>query len=260
MTFGSSLLDNRNLNLLRELTVSQFKLKDQSTFFGLIWSFLNPLFMVVILFVFFNKRFGADVNHYGIYLLLGMVQYTHFANATNTSMRALLTMKQLTKETVFPKGLIVMSATLTNTIDFSIAMCVCVLAAYATGITPQLAHLWLLAVVVLQFLLVSWVSLLLACVYPIARDIEHIYQVFLRALMFLTPIFYSASFLGEGPAYYLLLFNPLAQLLVLSRGVLIDAQAPMTVVAAGAAVVNVGLVWLSWRFFKVAEKRLAEYV
>jgi ABC-type polysaccharide/polyol phosphate export permease len=257
---AATLWDSRNLNLLRELTVSQFKLKDQSTFFGLLWSFLNPLFMVGILFVFFSNRFGAEVNNYGIYLLLGMVQYTHFANATNNSMRALLTMKQLTKEAVFPKELIVMSSALSNTIDFAIAMLVCVLAAYATGVSPHLSHLWLLAVLVLQFLLVSWVSLLLACVYPVARDLEHIYQVFLRALLFVTPIFYAAKILGEGPARYLLILNPLAQLVTMSRAVLIDGQVPGLYIAAGAAFLNLGLVWLSWRFFKIAEKRLAEYV
>jgi ABC-type polysaccharide/polyol phosphate export permease len=216
--------------------------------------------MVGVLFVFFSKRFGAEVNNYGIYLLLGMVQYTHFANATNNSMRALLTMKQLTKEAVFPKELIVMSSALSNTIDFAIAMLVCVIAAYVTGVAPHWSHLWLIAVLFLQFLLVSWVSMLLACVYPVARDLEHIYQVFLRALLFVTPIFYTAKFLGEEAARYLLIVNPLAQLVTLSRAVLIDGEVPSTQVAAGAALLNIGLVWLSWRFFKVAEKRLAEYV
>src|SRR5437870_4020949 len=44
--------DARSLNLLWELTVSQYKLKDQSTFFGFLWSLLNPLFMVGVLFIF----------------------------------------------------------------------------------------------------------------------------------------------------------------------------------------------------------------
>jgi ABC-type hemin transport system ATPase subunit len=40
------------------------------------------------------------VEHYGIFLLLSLVQYTHFSNATNNSMRVLLSMRQLTKEAV----------------------------------------------------------------------------------------------------------------------------------------------------------------
>jgi len=254
------LFDSRNLNLLRELTISQFKLKDQSTFFGLLWSFLNPLFMVGVLFLFFGNRFGHGVEHYGLFLLLGMVQYTHFANATNNAMRALLMMRQLTKETVFPKELIVISSTLSNTIDYVIAMLACMVAAYAGGIAPSWTHLLLVVVVVLQFLLVVWVSLVLACIYPVARDIEHIYQVFLRALMFVTPIFYTATVLGSGPAQYLLALNPLAQLIEASRSILIDGLTPRPLVLLGVTAANLALVWVSWRVFKALEGRLAEYV
>ena len=254
------LADARNVNLLRELTVSQFKLKDQSTFFGLLWSFLNPLVMVVILFVFFSKRFGQNVENYGVFLLLGMVQYTHFANATSNSMRALLTMRQLTRETVFPKELIVVSSALSNTIDFVIAMGVCMAAAYVTGIAPAWNQLSVLAVIALQFLLVLWVSLLLACLYPLARDIDHIYQVFLRALLFVTPIFYPKAFLGEGAAQVLLTLNPLAQLVDLSRDVLIHGQVPGAERLAVLTAANLVLVWLSWRLFKTLEPRFAEYV
>ncbi len=257
---GFTLYDSRNINLLRELAMSQYKLKDQSSFFGLLWSFLNPLFMVGVLFVFFSRRFGAGVEHYGIYLLLGMVQYTHFANATSTSMRSLLTMKQLTKETVFPKELLVVSSTISITIDFAVAMLVCVVVAYASGIPPAWSHLLLPVVVVLQFLLAVWVSLLLACIYPFARDIDHIYQVFLRALMFATPIFYTAAFLGTGPARYLLLLNPLAQLIEASRRLLIDGTAPTVTTLIGLALGNGLLAYLSWRLFKTFEPRLAEYV
>jgi ABC-2 type transport system permease protein len=260
VTGVAPLHDSRNLNLLRELAMSQYKLKDQSSFFGLLWSFLNPLFMVGVLFVFFSSRFGTGVDHYGIYLLLGMVQYTHFANSTSTSMRSLLIMKQLTKETVFPKELLVVSSTISVTIDFAVAMLVCVLVAYATGIPPAWSHLLLPLVIVLQFLLCVWVSLLLACVYPFARDIDHIYQVFLRALMFATPIFYTPAFLGAGPARYLLILNPLAQLIEMARRLLIDGAPPSVTTLLALALSNGILGYLSWRLFKVFEPRLAEYV
>jgi ABC-type polysaccharide/polyol phosphate export permease len=54
--------------------------------------------------------------------------------------------------------------------------------------------------------------------------------------------------------------NPLAQLLQLSRGVLLHGDAPTTFAAGAVASLNVALIWISWRFFKTAEKRFAEYV
>jgi len=250
----------RHLNLLRELTIAQHKLKDQSTFGGLIWSLLNPLLMVGVLFVFFRGWLGGAVEHYGIYLLLGVVQYTYFANATAGSMRALFNMKPLTKEAVFPKELLVVSSTISHTADFLIATGLCVVVAYASGVRPSWSALLLPAVLLLQFLLVLWVSLVLSCVYVMARDIEHIYQVFLRALLFLTPVFYTRPFLGDGLARDLVDLNPLAQLIDLSRSILIGGTPPSPAWLLGLLLVNALLVGVAFMLFQALEPRLAEYV
>ncbi len=253
--------DAKSLNLLWELTLSQFKLKDQSTFFGVLWSFLNPLFMAGMLFVFFHAQVGSTVEHYGVYLLLGLVQYTYFANATNTSMRVFLTMRQLTKDALFPKELLVFSTTLSITVDLVISMLVCVGVAYLSGVPPSWSAVGLVVVLLLEVMLASWVGLLLSCVLLYARDLEHIYQVFLRALLFVTPIFYTRSFLGGvGLAHYLVILNPLAQLIELSRSILLDGVGPSPLQIALPLAINGGLMWVTLRIFRALEPRMAEYV
>src|SRR5215471_21192415 len=98
------------LNLLHQLAITQFKLKDQSSFLGFIWSFLNPLIMLGILLALFRHQTGQTIEHYAIYLLIGLVQYTHFSNSTSRSMTVLYSMKQLTGDTIFPKEVLVFSA------------------------------------------------------------------------------------------------------------------------------------------------------
>lgn len=252
--------DARSLNLLRELTVCQHKLRDQSTIFGLAWNLLNPLLMVGVLFAFFYARLGETVEHYGLYLLVGVVQYTYFANATNAAMRVLRVMRELTKETVFPKELLVVSSTLVHTFDFVIASGVCVIVAYGFGAAPGWALLFLPCVLVLQFMLVAWVSLLLSCAFVFARDIEHIYQVVLRMLLFVTPIFYTTSFLGDGLAAKLLALNPLGQLIALSRGILLEGLVPRPGWLLGLLILNGVLSAISFHVFKTLEPRLAERV
>jgi len=252
--------DARSLNLLRELTVAQQKLKDQSTFLGFLWSFLNPLFMVAVLFIFFRGWLAGTVEHYGIYLLVGLIQYTHFANTTSASMRVLVTMKPLTKEAVLPKELLVVSSAISHTSDFAIAMGFCVIVAYGFGVRPSWSLLFLPCVLILQFLLVLGVSLLLSCAFLIARDIEHIYQVFLRALLFLTPVFYTRPFLGDGLAHQLVRVNPLAELIDLSRAIILDGTSPSPERLLGLLLVNGMLVGAAFRLFKAFEPRLAEYV
>jgi len=251
--------DARRLNLLRELTVAQYTLKDQSTVGGLLWSLLNPLFMVGVLFVFVRGWQGGTVEHSGASLLLGVIAYTYFANATSGSMRVLFNMKPLTREAVFPKELLVLSSTMSHTIDFLITTGLCVVGATIAGMRISWLALPLAGVVLLEFLVVLWVSLVLSCLYLVARDLEHIYQVFLRALLFLTPVFYPQSLLGHGLAQDLVTLNPLAQVIDLARAILLDGD-PSLGRLFGLLVVNGLLVVASFRLFRAFEPRLAEYV
>jgi len=97
-------------------------------------------------------------------------------------------------------------------------------------------------------------------VFPFARDVDHIYQVFLRALMFVTPIFYTGSFVGEGAARYLVILNPLAQLIDVSRKIVIDGTAPSLATLAWLVGINAFFVVLTLKVFREIEPRLAEYV
>lgn len=101
-------------------------------------------------------------------------------------------------------------------------MTICILIAYLTGVRLTWTVILLPLVLLLQLMLVMWVSFLLSSLYVFARDIGHIYQVFLRVLFFISPVFYSVSFLGGGSAKYVLFLNPLAQLMTFSRMVIID--------------------------------------
>lgn len=247
-------------NLLRELTLAQIKLKDQSTFFGLVWSFLNPLLLVAILYLFFQARFAQDIEHYALYLLIGIVHYNHFAVSTNAAMHALHSMRQLTSEVVFPKELVVFGSVLANSFEFALEFLVVLVLAALTNIPMTSALIWLPLVMLAQFLLVVWVSLALACLYVFVRDLEHLYSVFLRLLFFITPIFYAPAFLGDALARWMVRVNPLAQTMDLSRALILDGAAPPFEWFALLMALNAFAVAAAWRLFKVMEPQFAERV
>ena len=254
--FGS----RRYWNLLREITVSQYRLKDQHTVFGLAWGFLHPLLLLGVLYFVFGSWAGQGIEHYGLYLIIALVHFTHFANATGGSMTALYHSRALTCNTVMPKEVLVVGMVLAKTPEFAISVAICVLIALATGIRPGWPLLLLPLVVLLQILLVLWVSLVLAAVYVFVKDIEHVWQVFLRLLFLVTPTFYAADLLGDGGARWIVRLNPLAHLIGYSRAaVLGDTAVPVSLVA-GLVVANALLIGAALVFFKRLEPRFAENV
>ena len=248
------------LNLLHQLAITQFKLKDQSAFLGFVWSFLNPLIMLVILFAMFKYRTGQSIEHYGIYLLIGLVQYTHFSNSTSRSMTILYSMKQLTADAIFPKEVLVLSAVMADAVELLFSMMICVIIAALSGTTLSWAILLLPFVWLLQFILVSSISLLLSCLYVFVRDLGHIYQAFLRLLIFITPIFYDPSFLGKGLGEYILFLNPLTHLINFSRRLIIDGS-PLPLQSSMFLLFATGmLLFCSFKLFKNYEPKFSEHL
>lgn len=253
-------MDKPYRNLIREMVYSQFAVRDQNSILGLIWSFLNPMLMVAVLFLYFRMNAGRDVKHYGIYLLLGTIHYTHFSNTTSAGMNALNSMAHLTRNTVLPKETLVIGSVLAMSLEFGVSMIFCLVLGFFSGIPMTRAMMALPLIMVLQLMFAMWLSLLLAAARVFVKDLTHLYQVCLRILFFVTPVFYTAAFLRSPTAQRLLQFNPLAQLIGFSRRVVIDGHLfPWHLFLLLCAAHGVAL-WAAIRCFKRYESYFAEYV
>jgi lipopolysaccharide transport system permease protein len=254
------MLDKRYFQLLREIAVARYKLKDQSTLLGFAWSLLHPLIMLGLLFTLFSGRLGNAIDHYAIYLLIGLVQYTHFSLSTNRSMQVLLAMRSLTSDAIFPKELLVIGSAIADFVELIAAMVVCLAIAKVSGVELAWPVIGLPLVLFLQLTLVLWVSLCLSCMYVFVRDLTHIYQAFLRLLLFATPIFYSPSFLENAPAQVVLWLNPLTHLVDFSRSLILKGElVPLDHMMLFFAA-NLILFYGSIRLFRKFEPVFAEYL
>lgn len=246
--------------LLREIAVTRYKLKDQNTLLGFAWSFLHPVIMLGLMFILFRTRLGNGIEHYGIYLLVGLVQFSHFTSSTNRAMHVLIAMKSLTADAIFPKELLVIGSVVADVIELGAAMVICVTFASLSGVELSWVLFALPFVLVLQLMLVLWVSLCLSCLYVFVRDMTYVYQAFTRLLLFATPIFYAPSFLEAGAAHYIVWLNPLTHLVGFSRSLIIDGQPfslHQSIFLFGA---NFILLYLSIKMFRKYEPVFAEYV
>jgi ABC-type polysaccharide/polyol phosphate export permease len=250
--------DRKYWNLLKEIAICQYKLKDQSTFFGFFWSFFHPLLILTVLFLFFHHRLGKDIHHYAPYLLIGIVHFTHFSNATSVSMGTLLGMKQLTSNAILPKEILVIASVLSSSVEFALSLVLCIPIAYLSGVILSWEIILLPFVFLLQLMLVLWVSFLLSSLFVFVRDISHLHQVFLRILFFITPTFYAASLLGDGVAKYIVVLNPLAYMISFTRAVMIDNVLPAWQPLLIFFVLNAFLIFAAFKLFKRYEPVFAE--
>ncbi|MBV9155771.1 MAG: ABC transporter permease [Acidobacteriaceae bacterium] len=246
--------------LLRELTATHHKLRDQSSLFGFTWSFLHPLILLAVFYLFFRYMAGSHVEHYSVYLLIGIVFYTHFSNATMAALHSLRSYRDLTADAVFPKELIVLSWILSSGIDFLVSTGICLLIAVTTGVTIKLAWFWLPILMIVQMIFTSWVGLLLSCLYVFAWDMDHLYEIALRLLFFMTPIFYIRSQLGTGIPNTIIRLNPLARIIDMARQAVLNGGGLPLGSLTAALILNLLALSFAYQIFKRLEPRFAENV
>lgn len=258
----------RFFDLLLLMSVSDFKKAYFETVLGYAWSLLRPLLLFGVLLVVFTKifRVGAgDIEHYEVFLLLNIVLFSFFQEATLASTTAVVAQEGIVRKTQFPRLVIPMSIVLTSLFNLGMNLIAVLIFALAFGVYP--IWTWLLFPVVLLVLAVitSAVSTYLAALYVRRRDVAIIWSVGVTALFYGSAILYPISIVPPGLLRDVIFINPLVPLFVQTNKWIIDSGADSAVTAAGgweyliapiliSVAVCVGAVW----FFNREAPRVAE--
>ncbi len=218
----------KNMILLKELIKTDFKLRYQGSVLGYLWAVLRPLLMFAILYVVFAKvlRFGGDVPHYPVYLLVGTVLWNFFTECTGMGIHAIEGRGDLIRKLSFPKYIVVVSATSTAVINMLINMLVVVIFALINGVMPSLTWLFVPFALAELYILALGISLLLGAIDVKFRDIGSIWEVLMQAMFYAVPIIYPISMVTASSAKMaqILLLNPIAQVIQDVRYLLITKE------------------------------------
>jgi ABC-2 type transport system permease protein len=229
---------------MRELAVSDFRLKYYDSALGYAWSMLSPLLMLAVFYFVFRFVLGVATPGYLVYLLVGLVCWTFFQDCSYSGLTALAGKAGVLKSIHVPAGLVVAAGVLSTLITLAINVTVLVVVLALTGRLSGLAPLALLPLLCLV-LLAAGTGFLVALAAVQFRDASLIWSVLLQALFWLTPVVYVAN---TGPVGELLYLNPLARCLHLIRWFLLYDYLPASrfvvvtvTVSAGTFIVGVGL-------------------
>lgn len=212
-----------NSIVLREMVITDFKVRYQGSALGYLWSLLKPLFLFAILYVVFTKffKFGSGIPHYPVYLFLGIVMWSFFAEATANGMGSIVGRGDLIRKISLPRHLIVISGTFSALINLLLNMVVVFVFAFINGLEPRLTWLLLPIMLVELFIIAQAFAFFLAAFYVKFRDASYIWEVVMQALFYATPIIYPLSFVAEKYHKFLLL-NPIAQTIQDARYVFVS--------------------------------------
>lgn len=244
---GGPLLPWRELWAYREL-VGFFALRDlrvryKQALLGVVWVVLQPLVTVGAFTLVFDRL--ADVPTgglpYPVFALAGLVGWSYLSQCVLSGSEVLVSNSALITKVWFPRLLAPIAALLPPLVDLGVGLIVLAIVGLAYGIAPTVALLALPLWVALLMLTAIGPVAVLAAANVRFRDVRHVVGPLLQALLFLSPVAYSAASL-DGSARWLYALNPVAGVLELGRFVLVGADFPgvqLVISVAVAAVTSV---------------------
>lgn len=254
----------RNRSLLKASIKREVLGRYRGSVMGLLWSFFNPLFMLLVYtFVFsvvFKARWSAgseSKTEFALVLFAGLVVFNLFTECINRAPNLIVNNQNYVKKVVFPLEILpwvsLGAALFHGMVSFAVW-----LIAYLVFFGLPHATLLLFPFVLLPLVFLTiGLSWALASLGVYLRDVGQLVGLLTTILMFLSPIFYPASALPET-FRQLIYINPLTPVIEQTRDVIFWGKAPdfaMLSIYWGA---TLAIAWLGFAWFQKTRKGFAD--
>ncbi len=249
----------RPLDLVWTLIRTDFKTRYHGTWAGFLWALLKPLALVLVLMGVFSFVFG-DRPSYATYLVIGLLLYDFFTDATKAGLGSLMSKSFLLNKSVAPSWIIVVTS-ISNAVITALTVWVVFLAVLTIGgNAPGASTLGFLALYAVHFVvMVVGISLALGVLFLEYRDLHELWDVTTHAGFFIAPIIYPIDIMPERLHFWLYLWPP-TPIIQFSREVLVNGSVPTLkahlMLSAETAIVFA----LGCAIFRRYRPRIAEHV
>ena len=195
-------------NLLRNMVVRDLKARYKNSVLGILWSILNPMFLMLVFTILFSVMANNQIRDYPIFVLAGLIPWNFFSGSLISGTTSITGNSGLVKKVYFPRELLPLAALLSNLVNFLFAFVVLVVFLYIFGIGLTQHALWVPLILVTQLIFTLGLSLLLGSLTVFYRDVLMILEVVILAWFFMTPVFYSLELFGQSLTIAGITFNP----------------------------------------------------
>ena len=211
--------------LIKQLVGRDFKTKYKRTVLGVFWSCLNPLLTMVVQYMVFSNIFKSTQEYYPAYLIIGIVFFNFFSEATNMALGSIIGNSSLITKVYVPKYIYPLTRVLSSLVNLVISLIPLLMVTLISGIVPTKAYLLVLFVLICLAVFSLGIGIILAALMVFFRDVQFLWGVLCMIWMYLTPIFYPATILPENISWVLNV-NPLYYFITFARTCIIDGISP----------------------------------
>jgi len=224
----------------------RFNLRSEASqsYLSYAWWILEPLMQMAVYYIVFDIFLHRGGPDFVPFLLCGIVPFLWFSRTVSNSSRSIMGGRGLISQTYLPKPFFPLVVIGQDLVKQQFVFFLLFSFILYFGYEPSVEWLWFIPIVLTQLLLIIAIAFLVAFIVPFARDLQYLVTAGMQMLMFGSGIFYSYKdvLLPEHREFFLM--NPMANLIVSYRMVLMDGTAPLTSSLLVIAVVSIFFIFL----------------
>lgn len=210
--------------------ITDFKLRYQGSVLGYLWALLRPLFLFVIMYVVFVYilKVGANIPHWPVALLLGIVLWNFFSEITKQGLKSVVSSGGIIRKINFPKYIIVVSTSLSAIINLLINLVVVGIFAFVNQVEPSWGMLLLPVFVIELYIFALGIAFILGTLNVKFRDVGYIWEVVSQALFYGSAIMFPVTRIIDKSHELAIWFlmNPLALTISDARHFVVTHELP----------------------------------
>jgi ABC-type polysaccharide/polyol phosphate export permease len=224
------------------------------------WSLLNPLVMMGVLTFVFTKIFpNPNVHNFAIFVLCGLVPYNFFSLSWLTGTVSLVDNANLIKRVAVPREAIPIAAVFSTSVHMLIQISLLLGAVLVFGTGFNMQWLWLPVIWGFAVIFVCGLVLIFSAIDVYIRDTRYVVESATTVLFWLVPIFYDFAIIPQRfrDVYQ---FNPVAALVLASRNILLEAQAPAKTLLLKLAISSTCMLVMGFLVFRTLKSKFYNYL
>ena len=241
--------------LLKQLVKRDLTSKYKDSALGVIWSFINPLCMMLIFTAIFSVLFRFQIKNFPVYFLTGKVIFDFFTASTQGAMRSIRGNAPILKKIYVPRYMFAVGSICYEFINFLISLVILFVVMYLTNAHFQFTTVFAIIPLIFLILMIIGAGLILAVFNTYFSDVGHMYSIFTLLLMYASALFYPMEIV-PGAIQVIFTLNPLYIVITCFRDTIMYGVFPEISSLLYLAMFSIMLFAVGFLLFRIHEKKL----
>jgi lipopolysaccharide transport system permease protein len=247
-------------DLLYYIVRFEMKAENKNKVLGFVWSFLDPLLLLLVYVVLVHYIFGRGGPQFPVLLFVALLSWRWFTSSLSRSVVSVTSKVGLIQSTRFPLAILPLSGIVIGFFDWLFGFAILVPMLFIFDAAFSVNILWLPVLLLIQLIGTIGACLVVAVIGTHLADLGNIIQFLIRLGFYLSPILYSVE--DTVPDRLMTLYmvlNPFAGLMESYKNVVIRGAPPTEYLLVGTTAALVALLVGLW-YFSREEYRLVKVI